>query len=182
MLSVPESLLKRIVRTYFEENLSAALTEAQITDNVLIQSTAKFVLSLVNLGNNVKYLWRPYLKNATNVNRDSTGPIRCICWHPNTFKLAVAASDDSIRVYTDETGIVIPVLKYGLQKGITSMAWRPFASAELAVGCQNGVLLWTLHHHSYMAPLSQVQQLKWYTIQTLNIKLRVNASEFDEPI
>lgn len=42
--------------------------------------------------------------------------IRVIRWHPNCFKIAVAACDDSIRVYSDELTIV-PMLKvYGVKK------------------------------------------------------------------
>lgn len=36
--------------------------------------------------------------------------IRCIVWHPNCFKIAVAGLDDIVRIYTDEPAIV-PVLK-----------------------------------------------------------------------
>jgi len=86
--------------------------------------------------------------------------IRCIKWHPNCFKIAVAASDDSIRIYTDEASI-IPILKSGLQKCVTSMAWRPFTGGELAVGCQNGVLIWSMDPNSLITrPSSQTIHLK----------------------
>lgn len=79
--------------------------------------------------------------------------------HP--FKLAVAAVDDSVRIYTDEDQSVVLLLKNGLQKSVTSMAWRPFSPSQLAVGCQYGFLLWNLDPLSNISrPLSQAAQFK----------------------
>lgn len=36
--------------------------------------------------------------------------IRAMAWHPQCMRLAVAACDDSVRIYTDSVGVV-PVLK-----------------------------------------------------------------------
>ncbi|XP_059609472.1 aladin-like isoform X2 [Phlebotomus argentipes] len=168
MMPVQESLLKHITRTFFEEGLSSALEEATMSSNSLVKIGAKYCLYLVNAGNNMRYFLRPHLRDRTlaSVGKFSEtknwprSPIRCIRWHPHCFKLAVAASDDSIRVFTDEPSIV-PVLKTGLQKGVTSMAWRPFTAGVLAVGCQNGVLLWSLEPNSHITrPLSQATHLK----------------------
>lgn len=77
------------------------------------------------------------------------------------FKLAVAAVDDSVRIFTDEDQSVVLLLKNGLQKSITSMAWRPFSPSQLAVGCQHGFLLWNLDTLSNISrPLSQAAQFK----------------------
>lgn len=66
-------------------------------------------------------------------------------WHPNVFKLAIASVDDNIRIYTlDSSGPL--TLKNGYQKCITSMAWRPLCAAELAVGCNTGIIVWKLDH------------------------------------
>lgn len=168
LLAVQETLLKRVFRTFFEEDLTAAIKQLQTADNNLTKILAGYSLRLVGVGNTVKYFLRPHLKDQATASgarfsqtRDwQRSPIRVICWHPNTFKMAVAASDDSIRIYTDGTGI-IPQLKCGQQRGITSMAWRPFASGELAVGCQNGVVLWSLLMHSTLArPFNNSQLLK----------------------
>jgi aladin len=35
-------------------------------------------------------------------------------------------------------------LQNGIQKGITALSWRPFSASELAVGCENGALIWTV--------------------------------------
>lgn len=45
------------------------------------------------------------------------------------------------------------------------MAWRPLTAGEIAVGCQNGILIWTLDAKSFgnvTRPLSQAIQLKQY--------------------
>lgn len=53
------------------------------------------------------------------------------------------------------------LLKNGHQKSITSMSWRPFSPSQLAVGCQNGFLIWTLDPNSCITrPLSQAAHFK----------------------
>ena len=102
-----------------------------------------------------------YEKNYSITREWKTATIRCISWNPMCFKLAIAAVDDSIRVYTNEEQSIVLILKNGLQKSITSMAWRPFSSSQLAVGCQNGLLIWTLDTNSCITrPLSQAAHFK----------------------
>lgn len=170
LVAVQESLLKRVFRTFFEEDLTAAIRELQTSDSNLTKTLAGYSLRLVDLGNTVKYFWRPHLKDHATAcgarfsqTRDwQRSPIRVIRWHPNTttFKLAVAASDDCVRIYSDGTGI-IPQLKCGQQKGVTSLAWRPFSAGELAVGCQNGIIIWSLQMQSTLSrPFNNSQVLK----------------------
>lgn len=64
-------------------------------------------------------------------------------WHPNVFKLAIASIDDNIKIYSADT-VAIITLKNGYQKCITSLAWRPLCAGELAVGCNNGIIIWKL--------------------------------------
>ena len=170
LVAVEESLLKRVFRTFFEEDLKSALKELQTTENQVAKVLAGYTYrAVVYVDNTLNYFRSPHLKDQKSAGsrfsqtRDwSRSPIRVICWHPNTFKIAVAASDDCIRIYTDGTGI-IPQLKCGQQKGITSMAWRPHTAGELAVGCQNGIILWSLQMHSTLArPFNNSQLLKVY--------------------
>lgn len=162
-MPVQERLLKRAFRAFFEEDFTSALRELQTSDNAATKAVVGFALRLVDMGNTVQRFLRPHLRGlpVTSGTRDwQRSPIRCICWHPNTFKMAVSASDDSVRIYTDGTGVV-PQLKCGQQKNISSMAWRPFSAGELAVGCHNGIILWSLHVHSPMArPINNSQLLK----------------------
>lgn len=71
-------------------------------------------------------------------------PIRCLAWHPHTAKLAIGFSDDTVKVATTDTGAIQPLLKYAGMKGISCIAWQPCGSSQLAVGCQAGVLVWTV--------------------------------------
>ncbi|GAB0091399.1 Aladin [Sergentomyia squamirostris] len=168
MMPVSESLLKNVTRTFFEDSLEAALEEASTSSNTIVKTCAKYLLYLVNVGNNMRYFLRPHLRDQTleSVGKFSEtknwqrSPIRCIKWHPHCFKLAVAASDDSIRVFTDEP-TTVPVLKTGLQKAVASMAWRPFTAGVLAVACQSGILLWSLEPNSHITrPLSQATHFR----------------------
>lgn len=81
-------------------------------------------------------------------------------WHPKCFKLAVATSDDSVRIYTKDLANTT-ILKNGHQKLITSLAWRPLTASELAVGCYNGVILWKLDPSANtLRPTSQFSYIK----------------------
>lgn len=71
--------------------------------------------------------------------------IRVMRWHPNVFKLAIASSDDNIRVYTSDSSCTSS-LKNGYQKSVTSLAWRPLCPGELAVGCNLGIVIWKLEN------------------------------------
>jgi len=76
--------------------------------------------------------------------------VKALCWHPHTHKFAAAMKDDSLRVYALNAA-VSPTLKYKRQKSVSCMAWKPFSAAELAVGCQHGVLIWTVDPTSVAA-------------------------------
>lgn len=81
-------------------------------------------------------------------------------WHPKVFKLAIAACDDSVRIYTKDSTHTT-VLRNGHQKYITCLAWRPLSASELAVGCYTGIVLWKLDTSSNtLRPASQFQHLK----------------------
>ncbi|XP_065086100.1 aladin-like [Ochlerotatus camptorhynchus] len=173
MVPVNETLIKRITRTFFEEGAVEALNEAANIDshqyNPIVGSLSRYLLTLIGVGNRVKFFFKPHLKEQgvhcvgkyTQTKDWSKSAIRCIRWHSNCFKVAIAASDDSIRVYSDEPTIV-PVLKSGLQKSVTSLAWRPLTAGELAVGCQNGTLVWNVDPNSLITrPLSQAIQLRY---------------------
>ncbi|KAI9578398.1 hypothetical protein GQX74_008972 [Glossina fuscipes] len=155
LLPVEESVLKRVVRTYFEYGFKEALNEATTDETAACSPTifaiAEFIFSVMAFVQYLKSKICPYLKESDINNianhvetRDwLRAAIRFIAWHPNCFKIAVAGVDDCIRIYSDEVSIV-PVLKDDSQIWITSMAWRPYCAAELAVGCQKGICLWTI--------------------------------------
>lgn len=147
-----EPLPKRLARICFENGPVEALNEAE-------QKTKGHNINYIFRGLNFgleklkqinHFLW-PYLdtedlKNLSEYSqtRDwQNSPIRCIRWHPNVFKLAIASVDDNIRIYSTET-TTITTLKNGYQKCISSLAWRPLCAGELAVGCKTGIIVWKL--------------------------------------
>ncbi|XP_055840899.1 aladin [Episyrphus balteatus] len=161
MVPVNERVIKRITRTFFESGFLEALNEAKdpatAASSPIISSAAEYTSRALEFIGKIKLMVFPYLKEhgiASIAKYSETRDwirscIRYIVWHPNCFKIAVAGSDDVIRIYTDEPAAV-PVLKNPLQKGITSMAWRPYSAAELAVGCQKGLCLWTMDSNMHI--------------------------------
>uniref|UniRef100_A0A1A9V9E0 Aladin seven-bladed propeller domain-containing protein n=1 Tax=Glossina austeni TaxID=7395 RepID=A0A1A9V9E0_GLOAU len=155
LLPVEESLLKRIVHIYFEYGFKEALNEATTDETAACSPTifaiARFTFNVMAFVRYLKSKICSYLKEPdinTLANHVETRDwlracIRFIAWHPNCFKIAVAGRDDCIRIYSDEVSIV-PVLKDNSQKRIACMAWRPYCVAELAVGCEKGICLWTI--------------------------------------
>lgn len=88
------------------------------------------------------------LISAVSQTRDwSLSPIRAMEWHPHTTKLAVATWDDSVRIYSSDTQL-IPILKCKNQSSVSCLAWRPFSASELAVGCEEGVIVWVIDPNS----------------------------------
>jgi len=74
----------------------------------------------------------------------SDAPIKCLAWHPHTPKLAVAFTDDTVRVVMADPAATQPLLKFAGMKDVSSLAWQPCGASQLAVGCQAGVLVWTI--------------------------------------
>lgn len=140
------------------------------SNSTLLSAVSKGLLSILNIGQKVNHFFNPHLKETSlesyekyfsQTRQWKNAAIRCISWNPMCFKLAVSAVDDSIRIFTDEEQSIVLLLKNGLQKSITSMAWRPFSPSQLAVGCQNGFLIWTLDPNSCMSrPLTQAAHFK----------------------
>lgn len=113
LVQVDESMIKAICRTYFEEGLISALEVAAKAENI-VGAGARYFIRVLDAGRRVKVFFRPHLKiqgveciaKFSQTRNWMTSPIRCISWHLNYFKLAVAAEDDSVRLYSDKQGIV----------------------------------------------------------------------------
>lgn len=152
LLPVNQGLLKHICSTYFEEGFKSALREASNASERFptLASIAWGCLKLLDVGSEIKKVFSPTLEPGIDHLFSQTrnwkrSPVRCFAWHPHLFKIAVAASDDSIKIYYKSTIVMEPpVLKRKEQKGILCMAWRPWASADLAVGTQKGLILWNI--------------------------------------
>lgn len=116
-----EPLIKQLTRTFIENGFVAALEKAANSEpdgKTVVVNLAKFALRVVNLCKTIQYYYHPYRRDhgvfsITKFAQTREWPrslIRAIRWHPNVFKLAVAACDDSIRIYTDDKATVV-VLK-----------------------------------------------------------------------
>lgn len=162
--------MKKFTRVFFEEGIEESLKVLEQSDSTLLSSISKGFLQFLNIGQKVNLFFNPHLKetgiesyekNFSQTRQWKHSAIRCISWNSLCFKLAVAAVDDSIRIYTNEEQSIVLLLKNGHQKSITSLAWRPFSPSQLAVGCQNGFLIWTLDPNSCITrPLSQAAHFK----------------------
>lgn len=168
IIAVDESKIKKSIRMFFECGISSSL-EVLASDAGVLSSISKGLLKVLDCGQKLKFFFNPHLKeieitsfdNFSQTREWKKAVIRNIAWNPHCFKLAVACVDDSIRIYTNEEQSIVLLLKNGLQKSVTSLAWRPLTAATLAVGCQNGFLVWTLDPNSLITrPLSQAAQFK----------------------
>lgn len=121
LIQVYEPLFKQLTRTFIENGFVAALEKAahlETDSHPVVVSFAKYALRVVNMWNSVQYYYHPYrrdhgvysISKFTQTREWPRSFIRVIRWHPNVFKLAIAACDDSIRIYTDEKTMA-PVLK-----------------------------------------------------------------------
>lgn len=117
----------------------------------------------MNIGTKFNSLFNPHVKNIgfenfstySQTRNYSTSTVRYLAWNPICFKLAIAGVDDSIRIYSNDNQSIVMLLKTGQQKSITCLAWRPLSSGQIAVGCHNGFLLWSLDPNSCLTrPLS----------------------------
>lgn len=159
-----------VILVFFEEGIEESLKVLEQSGTTFISALSRGFLKFLNMGQKVNLLFNPHLKETgiesfekhfSQTRHWKNAAIRCISWNSLCFKLAVAAVDDSIRIYTNQEGGTVLLLKNGLQKSITSMTWRPYSSSQLAVGCQSGFLVWTLDPNSCITrPLSQAAHFK----------------------
>uniref|UniRef100_A0A182PN52 Aladin seven-bladed propeller domain-containing protein n=1 Tax=Anopheles epiroticus TaxID=199890 RepID=A0A182PN52_9DIPT len=165
MMPVTESLPKRILSIFMELGLLEALGEATQSESRVVARAATY---LQMIGRRFKQYWQSYpcelsmdlVAKHSQTRNWQKSTIRCVCWHPLCFKLAVATIDDTVRIYTRNPGVT-PILRSSLQKSITCLAWRPYTGGELAIGCQSGVLIWSVDPTSQITrPLSQAVHLQ----------------------
>ncbi|XP_026285051.1 aladin [Frankliniella occidentalis] len=152
-LHVEEKLLKRIMSTWYEQGAIEALQLASSPSDqssAILQWSARLALKTMHVMSlAVNTIFPTFGERGQHTN--STGsqaqslhrnPVRFVVWHPHCTKIAVAVSDDSVRVYAAATPGFVPTLRSKLQRSVTCLAWRPHSASELAVGCHAGVLVW----------------------------------------
>uniref|UniRef100_A0A1B6FTZ0 Aladin seven-bladed propeller domain-containing protein n=1 Tax=Cuerna arida TaxID=1464854 RepID=A0A1B6FTZ0_9HEMI len=159
-LPVSQTLWKKLQQSWYEKGFVSML---EIASNprenqgfIVLEFVAKQTLSALKVASKFYSLIPGYKKKesgevlAPMLSQNSVycrSNIRCLAWHPHCIKLAVAASDDSIRIYSENSQL-IPLLKCRGQHLISSMAWRPLCASELAVGCELGVVIWHIDPNS----------------------------------
>lgn len=158
-IDVDDNLLKKVTSVWckqgFLEALSVAADPSINRESHLLAVSASYVLKLANVFTALRYFLQPHLKDigpkiVANYSRTrgwGNVPIKCLVWHPHTTKLAVATSDDNVRIYCSEVPFV-STLKCKAQAHVSSVSWRPYSASELAVGCEQGVIVWTVDPNS----------------------------------
>lgn len=158
-------MVKNLMRILYDDGFEECLKTLSEESNIFVFSSfARGILKVLNIGNKFNSFFNPhindigfesYTKKLATTRNYSTSTVRFIAWNHHCFKLAIAAVDDSIRIYTDDNQSIVMLLKTGQQKSITCLAWRPLSSGQLAVGCHSGFILWTLDPNSCITrPLS----------------------------
>ncbi|XP_021920486.1 aladin-like isoform X2 [Zootermopsis nevadensis] len=159
-LPVSETLFKKLTNVWYEQGLVEALhVTAEPQDGrevpVVLQVIAAYMLRVISGMNYIRNSFHPHLRESgdkliaavSQTRAWPISPVRCLAWHPHCTKLAVAAWDDSVRVYSPGTSIT-PILKCKSQRAVSCMAWRPFSASQLAVGCEEGVFVWHVDPNS----------------------------------
>ncbi|KPJ12879.1 Aladin [Papilio machaon] len=158
-VDVEDKLLKKITSVWYKQGFLDALSLAA-DQNInrecpLIAVTASYVLKVANLFTAFRYFIQPHLKDigpkiVSKYSRSrnwNSAPIKCLDWHPHTTKIAVATADDNVRVYSADVAFV-SALKCKAQGHVSSLSWRPYSASEIAVGCEQGVIVWTVDPNS----------------------------------
>lgn len=157
------------MQIYKEQGFTELLEEATKLGPILLRKGAAFSLKLVNLFRTI----RSKLSSNTSCESNLTkiigisqtrnwqlSPIRCIAWHPFQTKIAIAASDDSVRIYSSDSKLV-PLLKCKQQRNVTCLEWRPLSASELAIGCENGIFVWNIDPNSVVGFYNKYKMLRF---------------------
>ncbi|KAG5670146.1 hypothetical protein PVAND_000428 [Polypedilum vanderplanki] len=163
ILPVQEPFVKQLARTFFDEGVKSSLNLLKDSNLSLFSQLSNGILKIMNYGNRIKMFFNPHLReigienyeNFSQVRQWKNATVRFLAFHPQCFKIAIASVDDTIRIYTNDENSIVPLLKNSQQKSIFTLAWRPFSPSTLVVGCQNGILIWTIDPSSNISrPLS----------------------------
>lgn len=160
-LPVNEPFFKQVAQTWYEQGTTEVLrlvAEKQVTLHPYAANAARYALKFIDFISRMRSMVQPYsnidkrnlIASVSQVKDWFNSPVRYIAWHPHCTKLAIASSDDSVRIYSSESNLV-PVLKSKLQRGISCVAWRPLSASEIAIGCESCILIWTVDPNSVVS-------------------------------
>lgn len=143
--------MKHLAQVYYEHGFLEMLQNASDQRHYVLSKGASIILKFVQTVHQLRFSFNPYFKKETKqvINTVSrtrnwlSSPVRCISWHPHAKKIAVALFDDSVKIFHNGVSTVT-LLKTKYQKNITCLAWRPMCATDLAVGCEDGIIIWNV--------------------------------------
>ncbi|KAH8300824.1 hypothetical protein KR018_005562 [Drosophila ironensis] len=154
-VAVDEGILKRLTRTFFDTGFRHSLEEARSPKTrqswPLVARLADWVAQCLDAATGLRLKVFPHTQPLSperialfaETRNWLHSDLRYLAWHPHHFLLAVAGLDDGVHVYTKRPSSAT-LLKCPQQSDITCMAWRPLCAGELVVGCQQGLVFWTV--------------------------------------
>ncbi|RZC34365.1 aladin [Asbolus verrucosus] len=150
--------LKQLTQVYSEHGFKEVLHTSSMHHTFIISKTALLLLSIFRYFRKAQLLLNPsleyegtYLIDELSQTRNWTNSsIKCIAWHLHNSRLAVATSDDSVRIYCNDNNFV-PLLRCKQQQNITCLAWRPMSLTEIAVGHETGIIIWHVDFNSLVS-------------------------------
>ena len=147
--------LKQLTQVYSEQGIQEVLRTASFHHHFVISHSALLVLKVLKYVRKVQLLLNPSLEyngpelidELCQTRNWANNLVRCIAWHHHTSRLAVATNDDSVRIYCSDTNFV-SLLRCKQQKNVVCLAWRPMSLTEIAVGHENGIIIWNVDFNS----------------------------------
>lgn len=170
-LPVHETFIKQVAQVWYEQGIMEALelvAERQKYNHPYVAKASSYALKIFEVLSNIRNMVRPrmvknqkaLIASVSQVKDWLHSPVRCLAWHPHCTKLAVAASDDSVRIYSTDSNLV-PILKSKMQRGVSCVAWRPLSASEIAVGCESCILIWTVDPNSVVSIINPRYTQLW---------------------
>ncbi|KAF5291841.1 hypothetical protein FQA39_LY14178 [Lamprigera yunnana] len=150
-LPVEEPLLKRLIQVYSNNGITEFFNVIKESGPIIIRSLAAVALTIANGLELLQCKFTPrtmenhltLLSNLAQTRLWLQSSIRCIAWHDYQTKIAIATSDDVVRIYSSNSKVV-PILKCKQQRNIMCLAWRPLSNTEIAIGCETGIIVWNV--------------------------------------
>ncbi|VVC42525.1 WD40/YVTN repeat-like-containing domain,WD40 repeat [Cinara cedri] len=145
--SAEPTALQKIIANFVEEDFWIACDEVikYLNRTSRCMSICSYPLRLMMTFSshaNLKGSEKTVLSNLSRTKLWLSSVIRCMAWHSQTIKLAIASSHDIVFVYNQKGSEAR--IKNKSQSDILSLAWRPMDTGTLAVGCEKGIFIWNV--------------------------------------
>lgn len=149
-LPVDVSFVKQLSQIYYEQGIIPALQTAASHRNYVVSKSANLVLDILHFVNKLRLVFNPNLRYSglslihqySQTRNWANDTIRSIVWHPHCKKVALITCDDCVRIFHTDIGNPTTLLRCKLQQHVTCAAWRPLSNTQIAVGHENGIIVW----------------------------------------